>query len=188
MIDYYNRLPLNVRINGRKFIINSDYRIFINFEIEMQGEEKEKAIINALQKFYPAFSVIIRDNLLEEAVNKFIWFYHCGIEEDYKQGRTSRNQVKITEVFNYEYDKQLICGAYLMYANINLHKYLHWWQFKEIWETLPDECEFVKIKAYRAYNGKDKDMLEKKEYYKLPPTKAEIKQKIMADKIFEALK
>lgn len=188
MISYYNRLPLYVRINGKKFIINSDYRIFINFEIEMQGENKEKAIMKALRKFYPAFSVVLRENLLEEAVNKFIWFYHCGIIEDYKTGRTTKNQAKITQIFNYEYDKQLICGAYLMYAHIDLHKYLHWWQFKEIWDMLPDECEFVKIKAYRAYNGDDKDLLEKKEYYKLPPTEAEIKEKIKADRIFEALK
>lgn len=32
-----------------------------------------------------------------------------------------------------------------MYANVDLHRYLHWWKFKEIWNTLPSDCEFNNI-------------------------------------------
>ena len=53
---------------------------------------------------------------------------------------------------------------------------------------MPKECEFNKVKGYRAYDGKDKDILELKEAYKLPPTKAEIEDQIRRDKLYEQLK
>ena len=53
---------------------------------------------------------------------------------------------------------------------------------------MPNDCEFCKIKGYRAYEGKDEKLLELKEYYKLPPTEAEIQEQIRKDKIYEAFK
>ena len=189
MIDYYNKLPHYVIIKNEKFIINSDFRIFINFEHEMQGVNKKKAIENALIKFYPAFFKLVRRNLLNEAIDRFIWFYKCGKKEYKNNNKNSKGQkTSLKQIFNYNYDSNLICGSFWIYAHIDLHKYCHWWKFKEIWDSLPNDCEFNKIKGYRAYEGKDKDMLELKEFYKLPPTEAEIKEQIRRKEIYEALK
>lgn len=189
MIDYYNKLPRYVIIKNEKFIINSDFRIFIDFELEMQGTNKEKAIENALMKFYPVFFKIIQKNLLNEAIEKFIWFYKCG-KEEYNENNPKSSKVlkKKSQIFNYKYDCDLICGSYWIYAHTDLHKYCHWWRFKEIWNSLPQDCEFNKIKAYRAYDGEDKDLLELKAFYKLPPTEEEIKDEIRKKEIYEALK
>ena len=47
--------------------------------------------------------------------------------------------------------------------NIDLTKdKVHWWKFKAIMNSLPENTEFVKIIRYRSYSGKDKDMLELK--------------------------
>ena len=46
----------------------------------------------------------------------------------------------------------------------------------------------LKIKGYRTYNGNDKNILDLKEYYKLPLTGVELADKIRRDKIYEALK
>lgn len=188
MLEYYNRLPHYVKINNEKFIINADYRIFINFEMEMQGNDKKKAIYNALNSFYPAFSHIYKKGYFNEAVEEFIKFYQMNNVDSYKQGRTTKNAKKISQIYNYQYDAKLICGAYKIYAGVDLHKYLHWWTFKEIWDNLPSECEFVKVKSYRAYSGDDKNILELKEFYKLPLTEYELQDKIRRDKIYEALK
>ena len=75
----YSKLPRSVTIKNEKFIINTDFRIFITFEEEMtQGIDTRKAVNNALTSFYPAFSYIMANNMLYEAVEKFIWFYQCG--------------------------------------------------------------------------------------------------------------
>lgn len=188
MLDYYNKLPYHVYLKNEKFIINTDFRIFINFETEMQGTNTKEAIYNALSRFYPAFFVICKKGLLNEAVEKFIWFYKCGKEDNVNSKKSNGQGKKVSQIYNYEYDCDLICGSYLLYAKVDLHKHLHWWKFKEIWNTLPNDCEFNKIKGYRAYDGKDKDILKLKEYYKLPPTETEIQEQIRRDKIYEALK
>ena len=188
MIEYYNRLPRYVYINKERFIINTDYRIFINFEYDMQGADVRKAVENALINFYPAFFKICEKGLLNEAIDKFIWFYQCGKEEYKNKDIANKKGKKVSQIFNYKYDCDLICGSFWIYGHIDLHKYCHWWKFKEVWNNLPNDCEFCKIKSYRAYDGKDKDMIELKEYYKLPPTEAEIKEQIRKDKIYEAFK
>lgn len=186
MLTYYNRLPQSVMINKTKYAINTDYRMFLDFETEMNSIDRKEAVNNALYRFFPDFEEIIKNGLIMEAVEIFIWFYKCGIE-DYQQGRSTKSQKKATQIYNYNYDAQMICGAYAMYG-YDLHRYMHWWKFKEIWNSLPADCEYSKIKSYRAYDGTDKDQLELKEFYKLPPTMAEIKDEIRRAEIFEQLK
>ena len=74
--------------------------------------------------------------------------------------------------------------AEMIYERVNAY----WWEFRAIWLTIPDNFEFSKIKGYRAYDGKDKDILELKEHYKLPPNKKEIQDQIRRNEIYEALK
>ena len=186
MLDYYNSLPQSVIIQNTRYAINTDYRIFINFEMEMNSIEQRMAINNVLYRFYPDIEEIVEKGNILEAIDRFIWFYHCGIEEDYQEGRATTHQKKSTQIYNYKYDAQMICGAYAMYG-YNLHKYMHWWKFKEIWNSLPSECEYSKIKSYRAYDGKDKDQIELREFYKLPPTEIEIKDQLRRKEIFNQL-
>lgn len=185
-LNYYDSLPQFVYLKNTKYAINSDYRIFIRFETEMQTTDRKKAINKALNSFYRDAHEIEHKGLLTEAVMQFIWFYKCGRTEDYQEGRTLKHTRKISQVFSYTYDAQLICGAYAA-LGYNLHKYMHWWKFKEIWNSLPEECEFSKIKSYRAYDGDDKDRIELREYYKLPPTEAEIKDTLRRKEIFDQL-
>jgi hypothetical protein len=173
-------------LNKTKYAINTDYRMFIEFEMEMASEDKKEAINNALYRFYPDIEEIIQKGLIMEAIDAFILFYHCGIVEDYQEGRTTKHQKKASQIYNYQYDAQMICGAYAMYG-YDLHRYMHWWKFKEIWNSLPSECEYAKIKSYRAYDGTDQEQIELREFYKLPPTEAEIKDALRREEIFNQL-
>lgn len=65
------------------------------------------------------------------------------------------------------------------------HDKVHWWKFKALLKSLKSDVEFVKIQSYRAYEGKDKNMLELKEYWKLPQPAAEQER---LNKIYEVLK
>ena len=183
----YNKLPQFIEIKNEKFAINTDYRIFIEFEENMQGRNNNSAVLKALVKFYPAFLEIQKKGYMEEAVDKFIWFYFCG--KELRELKTPKKTVKVSQIYSYKYDADLIWSAFWMYGRMDISKqYVHWWKFKAIWNSLPSECEFVKIKSYRAYTGEDKDILELKEYYKLPETEAEIKDRVRREKIYEALK
>lgn len=189
MRGMYNKLPRYVYLENEKFFINTDFRIFIDFEEDMQGVNKTDAMIKVLRRFYPAFFLILEKKLFKEAVKKFVWFYRCGkTKEPVNNGSNSKK----TQVFSYSYDDLYIWGAFNMHFKnsngkpIDLTKdYIHWWKFKAMWLSIPSDNQFIKIKGYRAYSGKDKDLLDLKECYKLPPTENEIKDQIRRDKIYE---
>ena len=43
MGNMFNKLPHFVYLDNEKFFINTDFRIFIEFELEMQGKNKREA-------------------------------------------------------------------------------------------------------------------------------------------------
>ena len=188
MRGMYNKLPHSVSLNGEKFIINTDFRIFVDFEYEMQEIDRNIAVNKVLKRFYPAFSHIIEQNLLQEAVNKFLWFYQCD-KEEIEEIHNSSSGKKTGNAFSYKWDDQYIWGAFKMYFNVDLTEdEIHWWKFKAMWNSIPSDSEFNKIKGYRVYTGKDKDLKNLKEYYKLPLTQREKQDKIRREQIYEALK
>ena len=168
-MNMFYELPYFVKIKNKKYAVKTDFRIFAEYEEEMQDrneENRKKAIAKVLRRFYPAFLEIIKNNLLEEAIDKFIWFYECG-RKNYHKVKNSKGN-KREEIYSFEYDDEYIYSAFLEKYRIDLSKsYVHWWKFQALLKGL-GECEFTKIKGYRCYNGKDKEMLEIKEYWALP--------------------
>lgn len=185
-MNMFRKLPHFVIINNEKFYIRTDFRIFIDFEKEMQGRDKKEACYNALNKFYPAFLEIVSKNLLDEAINKLLWFYKCGKSD--AQINHSNKSNKNLRLYDYDYDSDIIWGAYYEQYRIDLNTVkLHWWKFRAMWNSLKSDCEFSKIRGYRAYTGKDKELLELKEQYKLPPSKFEIDEQKRRNEVFNQL-
>lgn len=186
MTGMYGKLPRYVYLNDKKFFINTDFRIFIDFEEEMQGGNKTDAMIKVLQRFYPAFFDILNQKLYEEAVKKFVWFYKCGKNREYKKEKGSINQAQI---FNYRYDDIYIWGAFNMYFKVDLTRdYIHWWKFRAMWLSIPNDSQFNKIKSYRAYDGKNQNLIDLREYYKLPLSQSEINNQVRQAQIYEMAK
>ena len=66
------------------------------------------------------------------------------------------------------------------HIDLNSTKYLHWWKFKALFNSLNEDVLFCKIMGYRAINLnkiKDKEMKKHykklKEFYKLPDMRSE---------------
>ena len=178
-------LPSSVKINGTEYDINSDFRTSVLFSLLMEDDSlnEEEKVLQALNLYYP----VVPDNL-EEAIEQIKWFYSCGKLDNPIGNKKARASSK--KVFDFEVDANYIYSAFMSQYNIDLQDIgqLHWWKFKALFNGLNSECEFCKIKSYRLYNGKDKNLLELKEFYKLPPTKIELEDKIRQEKLYEALK
>ena len=187
-MSMYEKLPHYVYIKNERYSIHTDYRLFIEFEKEMQGNRVKENIYKTLAIFYPAFYKIVNDKeLLEIAIEKFIWFYFCGKDkEEMKQQKKKSKKKQQERIYDYDYDDQLIWGAFFD-RGVNLHKYLHWWDFRALFLSLDDKCQFKKVMGYRAYDGKDKDMIELRELHKLPPTQFEINEQKRHEEIFNQL-
>ena len=177
-MNMFYKPPYFVKIKNKKYAIRTDFRIFAEYEEGMQDrneENRKKAIAKVLSRFYPAFLEIIENDLLEEAVKQFIWFYECG-RKDYHKAKGGKGN-KREEIYSFNYDDEYIYSAFLEKYNKRLNRdYIHWWEFQAMLKGL-GECEFTKIKGYRCYNGKDKDLLELKEYWRLPQPNWEEEEK-----------
>lgn len=189
----FNKLPYFVRLENKKYKINVDYKNMIFFENKLQDRklENEEKIAYGIRHFYPVFypknnyEILLQcPELYKQACEKLIWFYQCGREDYHKvkgKGKGSNKQI-----YSYEHDDEYIYGAFYEQYGIDLcYERLHWWKFKALLKALKDDTEFVKIKSYRAYTGKDENMKELRDYWELPKP---IDEQDRIDKIYEILK
>ena len=143
--------------------INTNFRSFILFELLMQDNilTKEEKIYLALNLFYEE-----TPNDVKKAIEGILWFYSGGdTKEQKKEGKTT-----IKKIYSYEYDADLIYSAFWHDYRLNLNKieYLHWWEFKSLFEGLNEENRICKYMEYRALDlNKIKDKDRKKEYKRL---------------------
>lgn len=163
--------------------IRTDFRESIKFELLMQDRNlsDEIKIMQALQLYYYEPDKITD---IRKAIDDILWFYKCGKE---RQGSNSREegettQERIKQIYSYEFDDEYIFSAFLEQYGIDLNeiKYMHWWKFKALFNSLNEKTQFVKIMSYRNMNIakiKDKEMKshykKMQELYKLPDMRTE---------------
>lgn len=157
------------RINLEKF--RTDFRISILFELLMQDPniKKEDKILKTLVLFYTEPKYVTEIGL-HTAIDNALWFYRCGKEEENDDNNEENDEKKVKQIYSFEFDDKYIYAAFLDQYNINLQQieYLHWWEFKAMFDGLKEENQIVKIMGYRATDlSKIKDKEEKKRYKKL---------------------
>lgn len=192
-MNMFRKLPYFVILQGRKFKINVDFRNMISYEKIVQNKNisKEERIEKIIKNFYPFFSynenfinLCMNPSLYKEACKKIIWFYKCG-RKNYHKLSGHGNNVS-SQIYSFDYDDEYIYGAFLEQYGIDLSTdKVHWWKFKALLKSLKDDTEFVKIKGYRAYEGKDENIQQLKKYWSLPLPKTEQER---LDKLYETLK
>ncbi len=159
--------------------INSDFRISILFELLMQDNElsSEEKVEQALVLYYPNLTAITD---YSKAIEDIVWFYRCGKEVNTNDKGSIKNSNK--QIYSYEFDAEYIYSAFMEQYNIDLNsiKYLHWWKFKALFNSLNENVLFSKIMSYRVIDlSKIKDKAIKKQYkqlkelYKLPDMRSE---------------
>lgn len=173
-------VPESLTIAGTEYEINTDYSVWLKFEMLLSDEvEDSNATLLDIKKLIFK-SKIPPDRADEETTEQILWFYRCGKPEQ-KGGSSSK------KIFDYDYDDGYICAAYMEQYHIDISgTYMHWWKFHALMLSLSENTEFVKIMGYRAIeiNSKmtaaQKAFYQKmKKHYKLPVKKEE-QQRITA--------
>lgn len=140
--------PKSVLIDGKEYLLRWDYRTWMRFdnirECDIGEEEK---LIRMLQLCYPQ----IPENI-DEAVDKMLWFYRCGEEEE-KDERKQRYQRRSSAepAFSFSQDEPYIYTAFLEQYDIDLSQIqdMHWWKFMSLFESLNENTKMSKIMYYR---------------------------------------
>lgn len=154
--------------NRVKIPFNTDFRGCILFELLMQDNliRDEIKIKEALNLFYPK-QELIKD--IKQAIDDILWFYKMDKEENVDK-KSKKEEKETKQIYSYEFDNELIYDAYMDQYKINLQRipYLHWWEFRAMFDGLKEDNKIVEIMGYRAMDiSKIKDKEEKKYYKKL---------------------
>ena len=157
-------LPVSISVRGHEVGINSGFRASLSFEeMLMQRLSEEELLQNTLNIYLDDRWKDLPADCLGELLDQIGWFYRCGRESPRKQ----QGSVNKGPVLSYEHDAPYIYAAFLQ-CGIDLQKEpeLHWWRFRAVLESLPDECKLMQIIRIRSIKI-DGDMSRKeKEYYR----------------------
>lgn len=177
-------LPETVIIDDTEVRINTDFRISLQFEMLVQSDiPKKDKILKALKLYYPKIPRNIK-----KAVECIIEFYSGSEISENKSEKVKKS----SPVYSFRYDSDYIYSAFLQVYNIDLStEKMHWYKFRALFRSLPDNCEIVKIMGYRAMNitsdmsNKQREHYQKlKKIYALPVFEGERK---MLNEIEDAL-
>ena len=153
-------LPKSLDVGGKRYGINSDFRIVLNLFEVLQLDE-----LTDLEKAYITVNVLyteeIPDKDFEEAVKKAYWF--CD------GGDMPKSQPSKVKTLDWKHDESVIFPAINKAAGCEVRTlpYLHWWSFLgyfgEIGEGLFSTVMNIRLK--RAEGKKlekyEKDFLRK---------------------------
>ena len=144
--------------NRVKIPFNTDFRGCILFELLMQDNLIRDEI---------KIQELIKD--IKQAIDDILWFYKMDKEENVDK-KSKKEEKETKQIYSYEFDNELIYDAYMDQYKINLQRipYLHWWEFRAMFDGLKEDNKIVEIMGYRAMDiSKIKDKEEKKYYKKL---------------------
>lgn len=179
-------LPKSVRIHGKEYPIQCDFRIGIKLDGILRSELEDQEKIKRMLVLY------FKDNIppdIPAAIDKIIWFYRCGElldneDEEKKKRRYIRRKSKDPACVLTQ-DAPYVYAAFMDQYGIDLTSvtFMHWWKFMALFESLGDETKMSKIMYYRqaSTSGMSKErrafINEMKKIYKIKGTKKMTLQK-----------
>jgi len=157
-------IPESVDILGKTYNINTDFRASILFEIMVQDKRitpNEKKAIGISLYFDTKPIGLDNSEILAETMEQILWFYRCGKEIEFVEGKEEQ------PILDYEFDADYIYSAFLTQYGIDLQiENLHWWKFRALFKSLNDTNKIIKIMQYRGMKIDNKMSPENKKFYR----------------------
>lgn len=117
----------------------------------------------ALSLYFP--DVVFDYDVVDEAISKMVWFYRCGADRAETTGDDA-DDGGTDPPFSYEHDADFIYSAFFQAYGLDLaNTSLHWWQFRALFRSLPEDTQLVKIIGYRTMKIPAKVSKEQRQHY-----------------------
>ncbi len=168
-------LPETVKVDGKDFFIDTDYRTVIIYEKILNdcSLDNKTKLIDIINLFFTEE----RPHNSKEALEKIIEFYSCGVKKDNDKNKRKKEPQKNGQItlkpkliYDFEYDAPYIFGAFYSQYHIDLNEieYLHWWKFQALFKSLNSDNKIVEIMSIRATDlGKIENSKEKQRIARL---------------------
>ncbi len=168
-----DKLPDFVTVDGEKCLLNTDFKVWINFEIILS--DKEKSDVQKLAEILPLCFRKLPSNI-EKAWQACTKFY-CGGERKKGEGEKTFSR----PLYSFKYDAGLIFSAFYEKYNIDLNeRSMHWFKFRQLFLQLGNGNSFDEVLQSRCVSLSDiKDPMQKKKMmalkriYALPDIRTE---------------
>lgn len=157
---FYEELPCSVTVCGKEIKIITDFREYIRLIDLLKTDE-----IPDSQK-WPFIIQYFREipNDMQEALDRLVEF--INLEPIYNIRENSNDEeYEEKPLYSFQYDYPYILSGFLSAYGINLNSidYMHWWEFRLLFDGLPESTEIKKRIMYRGIDvGMIKDSEEKK--------------------------
>ena len=160
--------PNELVIENGVYAINTDYRVWIQVSELILNYSENNASETFESLYNLVFGKIIYCNP-EAVLNAIIEFLkgYPFYKDKENNGESNQND----EIFSFDYDLNYIILAIRNQSGIDLSyecKHFHWWHFLLEFKSLEKRHYISELMKYRAYDGKDKEMLKIKNSVALP--------------------
>ncbi|MGN1165072.1 MAG: bacteriophage Gp15 family protein [Lachnospiraceae bacterium] len=158
----YEDLPESIVVSGEEIPIQTDFRDYVRLidmlsDTELLPYEKKYLILQYFKKQPKDFEEAI------EALTDFVIMgalKECNCKEYAEDGEQEQESQK--PVYSFSYDYPYIFSAFLYDYNINIRTipYMHWWEFRMLFDGLSKDNEIKQRIMYRSIDLsdiKDKD-------------------------------
>lgn len=142
-------LPDAVMVSGRPFPVFTDWRDWVRFASMLSDRDlTEEELVAGMMAWY---SKDVPGDIAA-AVQGLVWFYRAGDGDPDRVGRAGTRTRGAPPCFDYAFDAPYLYAAFRECYGIDLLRipFLHWWEFKWLFNGLPEECALVKRIGIRA--------------------------------------
>lgn len=149
---FYEDLPCSICFGEEEIPIITDYRDYIRlFDMVKDEQLTKQEKVYFLSCYFKT-----QPSDFKEAVNALIDF--ANMEPLKTSGRTEQSEEDIgeaesaKEVYSFKYDYAYILSGFLQCYQINLRTidYMHWWEFRCLFNGLPADTEIKQRINYRS--------------------------------------
>lgn len=166
---FYEDYPESIMADGQEIRIRTDFREYIRLidllkTDKLRGYEKWQFII---QYFHD------RPDNMASALDGLVDFVNLEQLCEKISESDEDNQEETVDnrpLFSFQYDYPYILSGFLSSYGINLRtiEYMHWWEFRLLFDGLPEGTEIKKRIMYRSINPAEiKDNEERKRIIKI---------------------
>lgn len=161
-----NPLPQTVNTSAGTVSINPDWKIMARLEVlltESDPMDEDEQATSLLLEFLPSAQLLP----LDEISDILKWFYTCGKDDTPNDESSDEYSESNERLYSFAHDADLIYSAFVQSYGIDLiEDKLHWWKFRALFNSLPADCQFVKIISFRSMEIDSSMSDGEKEYYR----------------------
>lgn len=146
-----NDYPKFIEVEGKRYLINSDYRVALEINEIWKDEEigEYEKILATIYKLFGEEALDDRgnhDKIFELALK----FLRCGISDEDLLNNEEPSM-------DFKQDASYIKSSFAYcYPQKDLTKYMHWWEFNDLLRGLTEDCSLNKVRYIREESLKGK--------------------------------